>query len=288
MTRPIKTKKRARRSRAAIQVIRDALFYLLNTEHPMTVRQVFYRMVGDGVVGKTEAEYKGTVCRLLTLMRREGLIPYSWLADNTRWMRKDHTFSGLKAALHYTVAAYRRSLWDNQNAYVEVWLEKDALAGVVHDITNSYDVPLMVCRGYSSLSFLYSAAEAIAEIGKPAHIYYFGDYDPSGVDISRVVEKELRGFAPDAEIHFNRMAVTSEQIATWNLPTRPTKKKDSRSKKFGANSVELDAIPPAILREMVTSCITQHINTEAYNRMLIVEQAERESLEHVVSQWLRE
>jgi hypothetical protein len=86
-------------------------------------------------------------------------LPYGWLADSARWQRKPTTFDGIEEALQDCAALYRKSLWANADAYVEVWLEKDALAGVVYPITAMYDVPLMVARGYASLSFLHSAAE---------------------------------------------------------------------------------------------------------------------------------
>ena len=110
---------------------------------------------------------------------------------------------------------------------------------------NAYDVPLMVARGYASLSFLHSAAEAINELYVPAYIYHLGDFDPSGVNAGEKIEETLRELAPDAEIIFERIAVTPEQIEEWSLPTRPTKASDSRAKTFGsAISVELDAIAP--------------------------------------------
>src|SRR5437588_9030779 len=101
----------------------------------------------------------------------------------------------------------------------------------------------MVARRYSSISFLHSAAKSIEAGGKPAHIYHFGDLDPSGVDAARDIEAKLRRYAPGAEIHFERPAVTRAQADEWNLPSRPTKPTDSRSKKFTGTSVELDAIP---------------------------------------------
>ena len=87
---------------------------------------------------------------------------------------------------------YRKALWQNMDCYVEVWLEKDALTGVVYPITSVYDVPLMVARGYASLSFLYGAADYIKRLSVPTYIYYLGDYDPSGVDASRFIDETLR------------------------------------------------------------------------------------------------
>jgi hypothetical protein len=274
--RPIK-----RRTKAEIDQIREALDDRLRGDHPMTVRQVFYRVVSQGVIAKTENEYKNAVGRLLVSMRRSGQISFSWIADNTRWMRKPRTYSSLEAALENTAQTYRRSLWDNQDVYVEVWTEKDALAGVVLEETRPWDVPLMVSKGFSSVTYLYEAAQTIAEQGKPAYLYYFGDHDPSGVHIDRVIEKRLRGFAPDAEIHFKRVAVTKDQIAQFELPTRPTKKTDSRSKTFDGESVEVDAIRPRQLRDLVKNCISRHVDQDALRVLKVAEQSERQILERL-------
>lgn len=238
----------------------------------MTVRQVFYQLVSRGVIAKTESEYKQTVVRLLTEMRRADEIPFGWIADNTRWMRKPRTYSSLASMLQQSTRLYRRALWDDQDVYVEVWLEKDALAGMLYEETEPWDVPLIVTRGYASVSYLYEAAAAIAAEDKPAYLYYFGDFDPSGCDITRAVERGLREFAPEAEIHFQRVAVTREQIAQWELPTRPTKQTDSRSKNFEGESVEVDAIPPAQLRSLVRGCIERHIDRDALRRTKQIEE----------------
>ena len=267
-----------RRTRAEMAVVRAAIMAVLAVDHPMTVRQVFYQLVGRGAIAKSETEYKGTVVRLLSELRRAGELPYDWIADNTRWMRKPRTFSSLLQALEHTAAFYRRSVWAEADAYVEVWLEKDALAGVLLDVTSEYDVLLMVTRGYPSLTYLHSAAEAIAAAGKPAYLYYFGDYDPSGVHIPQKVEQDLRLFAPRAEIHFERVAVTPAQIRDLRLPTRPTKLSDSRSKGFGGESVEVDAIPPAQLRALARQRIEQHVDQRRLAALELAEESERQIL----------
>jgi hypothetical protein len=168
------------------------------------------------------------------------------------------------------------------DAYAEIWLEKDALAGVVYPITASYDVPLMVARGYASLSFLHSAAEAINELDIPAYIYHLGDFDPSGVNAGEKIEETLRELAPDASIYFERIAVTPEQIDVWDLPTRPTKQSDSRAKGFGAISVELDAIPPDNLRGLVQMAIEQHLPPEQFKILKVAEESERRAIKAFV------
>jgi hypothetical protein len=164
----------ARRTKQDVEALRAWLYCLLYDRHPMTVRQVFYQALPTGLIVKTEREYKGTICRLLTQMRKKGEIPYRWIADNTRWMRKPKTHSSMQVMLEETAKFYRRALWQEQEAYVEVWLEKDALSGVLWEVTSRYDVPLMVTRGYPSFSFLAGAAEAIEAQGKPAYLYYLG------------------------------------------------------------------------------------------------------------------
>jgi hypothetical protein len=261
-----------------MDALRGAIFALLAAENPMTNRQLFYRLVSAGLVAKTEGEYKSTVCRLLAEMRLDGTIPFGWVADNTRWMRKPRSYDDLEDFLQTAAQVYRRSLWSSADEYVECWIEKDALAGVVYEITAAFDVPLMVTRGYASLSFLYEAASHIATQRRPTHIYFFGDYDPSGVDIARTTESRLREFAPGAEIAFERVAVTVEQIEEMRLPGRPTKRTDSRSRDFGAVSVELDAIPPPVLRSLVEERIVRHVDRDQLAWLERVEAAERDGL----------
>src|SRR5262249_49021584 len=123
------------------------------------------------------------------------------------------------------------------------------------------------------------AAMAIEAKGKPAFIYHFGDLDPSGVDAARDIEAKLRRYAPGAEIHFERPAVTRAQAEDWNLPTRPTKQTDTRAKKFGsATSVELDAIPAQRLRELVRERIERHVDQEQLKILKVAEESERELL----------
>jgi hypothetical protein len=253
---------------------REDLFAIAEEARPATVRQVYYQASVHGIVDKTEAGY-AKVQTDLVRMRRAGVLPYDWLADTTRWQRRPRTFDSVGQALADTARFYRKRLWTDARAYVEIWLEKDALAGVVFPVTSAYDVPLMVARGYASLSFIHSAAEYISELDVPAHIYHLGDYDPSGVNAAEKIEETLRELAPSAEIHFQRLAVTPEQIASFNLPTRPTKASDTRSRGFGEISVELDAIEPRGLRDLVEMAIQRHLPMEQFAVLKAAEASER-------------
>jgi hypothetical protein len=248
----------------------------------MTVRQVFYQASSvHRLVEKTERGY-AKIQTDLTLMRRAGELPYNWLTDSTRWQRKPQTFGSVEEALKETAKFYRKSLWADIGAYVEIWLEKDALAGVIYPITAYYDVPLMVARGYASLSFLHTAAEYIKRLTVPTFIYHLGDFDPSGVNAGEKIEETLREMAPHAEIYFERIAVTPEQIEEWDLPTRPTKASDTRSKNFGEISVELDAIDPNTLRGLVQATIEQHFPQEQFAVLKAAEESEREIISRLV------
>jgi hypothetical protein len=265
----------SRRTKSDIIDIREKLRAILKANQPCTIRQLFYLAVSAGVVDKTEAAYKTVIGRLLTRMRLEREVPFGWIADNTRWMRKPRTYDDWQAAQEDFARAYRRALWRDQPVAVEVWCEKDAIAGVLYDVTEEFDVPLYVMRGYPSLTYMAEIAEEIRARGKPTFVSYFGDLDPSGIDISRYVEKRVREFAPRAELHFERVAVTRTQVMDLGLQTRPTKKTDSRAKGFRGESIEVDAIPPDILRELVREQIEQHIDRRELAVTMVAERSER-------------
>ena len=254
---------------------------------PCSVRQVFYQCVVRGLAEKSELAYE-KVQRALVRLRREGRIAYRAIADGTRWQIRPTTFSSLESALRSTARTYRRTLWDDSPDYVELWLEKDALAGVVHPVINAYDVPLMVARGFSSLSFLASSAEDMEACGKSVFVYHLGDHDPSGRAAGDHIERTLRDLAPSADIHFERLAVTVGQIREFDLPTRPTKHSDSRAAKFeaefGSGSVELDAIHPDTLRTIVRDAIERHVDHDRLAGLQMVEAEERRMLQMFAAQ----
>ena len=264
-------------TRSRSQVIQQAVLEIFGELDPrLTVRQIYYALTVRGVLPKTEAGYRQT-CYQLGIMRELGIIPYGWIADNTRWRIKPYSDNSLEDALTRWQYSYRRDLWNDQPVYVEIWVEKDPLAGVISSITNEYDVPLYVSRGYSSKTFLYDAADYIKAIGKPTYIYHFGDHDPSGVDAAYKIRDGL--IEHGADIHFERVAVTLEQIESIHLPTRETKRKDPRSKGWGNKpSVELDALPAPVLRDLVRECIERHIDSFTLKMTKLIEQREIETL----------
>lgn len=284
-TYPASRIQRHRRSKTELQAIYDAIIRIMAADHPMTLRGVFYRLVSESIIPKAENEYDKVGDYLLKL-RREGAIPYHWVADSTRWMRKPKTYGSLEDALYQTARTYRRSLWNDQNAYVEIWCEKDTLAGILMEETEPWDVPLMVVRGFSSETYVYNASQAIERMGKPAYLYLLTDHDPSGLASAGHVARKIAEFLPGFPCTVKRVAVTQDQIAAWNLPTRPTKATDSRSRTFIGESVELDAIPPRNLRGLVRSCIEPHIDQDVLDRTKGIEAMERLTLaELAVKGW---
>ena len=251
----------------------NGLRTVLAEQNPSTVRGAFYAAEVLGLVDKSEAGYK-KVQRLLMRMRDDGLIPWRWIADGTRYRRGPDTFNGVDEALRNCAALYRRDLWAGSPEIVEVWLEKDALSGVVQPVTDEYAVDLMVTRGYPSASYLYSAAEYAAD--RPLRILYLGDCDPSGRDIPRSISDRLEQFG--CEHTLDLVAVTDEQIEEWQLPTRPTKRTDTRSQGFAGRSVELDAIPAPTLRQLVEDAILRHADLHQLDVLRTFEREERQGL----------
>src|SRR5262249_21977529 len=244
--------KRFRRTKADINEIKNTIQAVLEADRPMTVRQVFYQLVVRGAIEKTEEAYQGTVIRLLTEMRIEGTISFDWIVDESRRRRITQTYDSIADAARDTAKFYRRSALRECSDYIEIWVEKEALSGVLWDVTSDYDVPLLVSKGMPSLTQLYGSAYQIARAARHAdkysYIYQFGDHDPSGVLIPKTIERRLNELCEKFDVprpNFERVALTKKQIAAFNLPTRPTKREGNRhANKFEGASVELDALPP--------------------------------------------
>jgi hypothetical protein len=266
--------------------LEDEIVQIFLDQRPrMTVRQVFYALTVKHAVPKSEPGYRQAQYALKK-MRVNGQLPFGWIADNTRWQIKPKTYTGMAAALYNTQELYRRNLWEESPYHVEIWVEKDALAGVISPVTQEYDVPLYVARGNASMTFIYEAAEEIKEIGKEAYVYHFGDFDKAGVTAAQNIRDELRKHG--ADIHFERMAVTEEQISSFGLATRPPKEKDTKSWWGNTPCTELDAIPAPILRDLVRGCIEQHIDQSELKRLREIEEQERVTLRAIANNFVLE
>jgi len=247
----------------------------------MTVRQVFYALEVAGVVEKSDGGYRQVQQQVLR-MRREGLLPWEFITDGTRWQRKPGSWEAADSAVASLARSYRRDLWQSQNVRIEVWLEKDALADIIVDTTSSWDVPLMVSRGQSSATFLWNSAQAARraweELMTVTFIYALYDRDAGGRRAFRTIARDLPQHAPGVPITVELLAVTDEQVIEWNLPTRPAKSSDPEASKFDGAAVELDAIPPDRLVELVENAIVDHIDPHAWKVEQSAEAEERRLL----------
>lgn len=274
---------RGRRTKAALNEFDSTLKELAEANQPATVRQIFYLATARGLE-KTEQAYK-RVCERLKELRLSGRIPWVHIADRTRFQRKPRTFASVSAAINHTRLSYRRAVWIELACRVFIVLEKDALAGVVGDVTEEYDVPLLITRGFSSLSFVHRVAEDInfyAERGIMTYVYALGDWDPSGLKAHQAFEKRLSEWCPASDdkhcFVFKRLGVTRDQIAEWDLPTRPTKESTHAVGWEGGDSVELDAVPPDTLRALVLADIERHIPEGHMRTLQVAEESERSYL----------
>jgi hypothetical protein len=284
--RPIK---RARRTRAELEGLDQALAVIVEEIEPATVRQVFYQAVVRGMVPKDESKGYKLVQRRLVKLRETGEVPYGWITDNVRIVHGHNRYDDPDDYARVAAEFYRRDYWADSPVNVEVWLEKDALAGVlVPVVVEQCGLDLHVTRGYASVSYLQSAADFIRRDGRPTHVYLLTDFDPSGLGIADTVATELVRRSSPVEVRVERLAVDRRQIDHWNLPTRPTKTSDSRAGAFvrehGTGSVELDAIPPGALRDIVREAVERHLDPDRLRVMRLAEEQERDLLR---KSWVR-
>ena len=276
--------KKARKPQARSLPIRAAVAEVAAEYDRMSVRQLYYQLVARGVIDKTEPAYK-RVCDVSAQMRLDGSLDYRAIVDGHRSRRVVFAHDGLRSALEDAHLLYRRNYWLAQPTHVEVWCEKDALTGVIQPVCEAYGVTYVACRGFPSITLRYESAFALAQTGKPARIFYFGDHDPSGQQISTNLEPELRQHGADVTVE--RMALHPWQVDRYRLPTRPAKRSDSRHAafvaQFGDATVELDALPPSVLVDLVETAILSMIEHEEWARAREIEELERETLASLVA-----
>lgn len=253
---------------------------------PITLRGLFYRAVSAGMFPGTDEKFYNKVGRLVTRLRRSRLIPYSWIVDSLRSTMKPSSWTGLSDFGDTVAGAYRKDFWHHLDDYVHVFVEKDAIAGVISSVTEEYDVALSPVRGYCSESFAYQLGKQFQSIEKPIHCYYLGDYDPSGFDIERDLQKKLSELS-EREIEWRRLAINASDFDRHNLVRLAAKKKDRRYQKFvkehGPDCAEVDALDPKELRRRVRNSIEQWIPTEEWNKLKQVEDVERETFNSVIA-----
>jgi hypothetical protein len=276
-----RTRKSGRPLSAQTIAIREAFDQIRFEQEQMTVRGVFYAMTVKGIVEKSEAGYR-QVQRQVLLARREGRLPWSFIADGTRWVNEPETWDTAQDVLQEVARTYRRNLWRSQNIRIEVWLEKDALASLIAPVTRAWGIRLMVSRGQSSDTYIYSAARdaqaAWDAAGVETLVLTLYDADRSGRCAAAKIAEKLVNYSDDVPLMVVNLAVTDEQIAAWALPTRPAKEN------LYEIAVELDAIPPDRLIALVENTIVAQIDEDAWKIEQAVEASERDILVRLAGQ----
>lgn len=250
--------------------------------YTLTLRQLYYQLVSRDIIPNQQKEY-AKLSALLTNARMSGLVDWTAIEDRIRVPYLPYWAHNPEDAISDIISSYRRDRMDGQDVYIELWVEKDALSGVLKRITSRYHVNLMVNRGYSSASAMYDAGNRLKEAlddGKKCYIFYLGDHDPSGMDMDRDIRTRLTEFGADVEV--KRIALTGAQIKEHDPPPNPTKMSDSRSKgyieEYGRTCWEVDALNPEILNELVTEEIEAVIDIDRYDEMLEKEETDKDKL----------
>lgn len=227
--------------------------------YDMTLRQLYYQLVAADEIPNKKESYDN-LGSLVTDARLAGYLDWSMLVDRTRGLRSVAHYNNPQERIKYAAHGFAIDLWKFQDYRPEVWIEKEALAGVFDRICGELRVPYFSCKGYSSASSMWSAAQRFKGYereGKTPVIFHFGDHDPSGMDMTRDIEDRIRLFMGGVDVQ--RLALNMEQVDIYNPPPNPTKILDSRAKGYievyGHDSWELDALDPDTLAELVRGSV---------------------------------
>lgn len=274
--------KRERRTRERVEQLDAQIIEVLREDHPQSVRHVFYRMTDPRLpepVEKSDRGYRHVQDRCVKL-RRSGAIPYGWIADMSRRGYFVNTFDGAGDFLRRMRGLYRADLWREADSRCEVWVESRSIASVLIDDCGELAVSLFPCGGFASMSFVHEAAEQHNESDdrRPLVVLYVGDYDPAGVLIDQALHRELRQhLQSDIHLQFDRIAINAQQIADYDLPTKPRKESDRRSQQI-TETVEAEAMPAHVLRSLLRFEIEVLLPEGALAAAKVAEQSEREHI----------
>jgi hypothetical protein len=257
--------------------------------YSLTLRQVYYQLVARGLIPNNDKQYK-IIGNAVNAGRLAGLIDWDAIEDRTRYIRKNSHWDTPKDIIATAAVGYYRDHWVDMDAYVEVWVEKDALIGIVQKACSKWDVPNFSCRGYTSQSEMWRAARRFIdkqEKDKNNVLIHLGDHDPSGIDMTRDIQERLEFFGADVEV--KRIALNRDQIDEYNPPPNPAKITDTRCrsyiKKYGKVSWELDALPPNVLEELIEIEIYSYIEEKEWNYVETEIRQHKEELRRVYQNW---
>lgn len=258
----------------------------------LTLRQLYYQFVHRKLIENKQSEYK-RIGSVINDARLAGLIDWDAVEDRMRVLRVIQNYAGPGDFITQQAEQFAEDLWADQDEYCEVWIEKDALVGVIERPCVRYRVPFFACRGYASQSGLYEAGVRLRKVmdqGKAVTIFHLGDHDPSGLDMSRDNDERLNMFTRTlAGVELVRLGLNQEQIAAFELPPDPAKLTDSRGQSYmrvyGDTSWELDALPSREIDRLVMTSIGNKLDMRKFNAALQREAKSREELRLVSRFW---
>jgi hypothetical protein len=286
------TIKRYRRTSAELEQLDNQILAVLGEDHPQSVRHVFYRMTNPRLIVPVPKTDHGAnngyrvVQDRVKKLRRSGRLPYGWITDATRRGYFVNTYRNASDFLRSMSGHYRADIWQQSHFHCEVWVESRSIAGVVQDDCEELAVSLYPAGGFSSITLAYDAAQNInyeCGDGRDCVIIYVGDYDPAGVLIDQSIEKEIREHLdPGIKLHFWRLGITEEQLAQYDLPTKPRKESDKRALHI-RETVEAEAMPTHILRGLLREVIENLLPEGALAVAKVAEQSERAHIERMAA-----
>lgn len=259
----------------------------------LTLRQLYYQFVSRGFIANSVQSYK-QLGDVINEGRLQGLIDWEAIEDRTRGLASLSNWSDPSEIVGACAEQFRIDMWGNQSCRMEVWIEKEALAGVFEPMCNRYRVPFLSCKGYTSQSEMWAAAMRLAQWVKGDQdvvILHFGDHDPSGIDMSRDIQDRLKMFLGRRydRLRFHRLALNMNQVQQYAPPPNPAKVTDARFEAYAAlhgdESWELDALDPTTLGALIEDNIQTHLDKDRWEIDADTEAIHREKLKTVASKW---
>lgn len=257
----------------------------------LTLRQLYYQHVARGLIDNTERNYK-KMGDTISKARLAGLIDWDAIEDRTRSLRGLSHWNSPAEIIKSAHYSFRIDKWASQPNRVEVWIEKDALVGVIEAVCQEADVDFFACRGYVSQSEMFTAGQRIARYirdGHQVHILHLGDHDPSGMDMTRDIRDRLEMFVARMGADINRLALNWDQIEQYNPPPNPAKATDSRfdgyAEEYGLESWELDALEPAVISQLISDNIQRLRDPALWAMAVAEEETHRSLLNRAASEW---
>ena len=260
--------------------------------YELTLRQLYYQFVSRDLIANNMKEYKN-LGSIINDGRLAGLIDWDAIVDRTRNLQSLGHWTNPQEIVDSCAAQFRLDKWATQECYIEVWVEKDALIGVIEKAANKHDLPYFSCRGYTSQSELWAAGRRIkerCENGKTPIVIHLGDHDPSGKDMTRDINDRLRLFA-EQPIKVERIALNRDQIDEYNPPPNPAKMTDSRATgyvaEFGDESWELDALAPNVIEGLIDNAVAGYLDADEWDRVMGEQDEHRRKLKGVADNWTK-